>query len=84
MPKSKKSVEGVRSSVSGELLTYANGEPIPAEHYSDYTQAEADMVDAMTEEEVYASSVRAGLPRDPRIEAELDMVRVEQLINIDA
>jgi|Cruoilmetagenom7_1024161.scaffolds.fasta_scaffold01557_4 hypothetical protein len=71
--------QGVRSSVSEELLTYANGELIPAEHYSDFTDAEADQAEAMTPEEVYIASLEAGLPEDPLIEETLNMKRVAEL-----
>ena len=80
MPNRKQLVKGIRSSVSEELLTYADGKLIPAEHYSDYTQAEHDQALAMTREEVYVVSLTAGLPRNARIEAEVDMAEVKRLL----
>ncbi len=71
----------VRSSVSNGYLTWADGAFITHEHYNDYSQEAAEQVDAMTEEETYASSRNAGLPRDPEIEARLDMAEVERLLN---
>jgi hypothetical protein len=71
----------VRSSVSDKYLTWADGSFVTHEHYDDYPQEAPEQVDAMTEEEVYASSLRAGLPRDPLIEARLDIAKVERLLN---
>jgi len=73
-------IEGIRSSVTEELLTWADGSLIDAELYSDYTQAEADEVARMTPEEVYVDGLRAGLPRDPRVEANLNMLEVKRLL----
>lgn len=65
----------------GEYLQYADGKLIPAEHYSDYTQREADQIDAQTEEETYAISLKAGMSRDPEVEERLNMIEVEALLN---
>jgi len=66
--------------VSDELLTWADGALIDAELHSDYVESEADRVAAQTQEETYAISIRAGLPRDSRIESELDMVEVKRFL----
>jgi hypothetical protein len=70
----------VRSSVSDEFLTWADGSFITHEHYSDYTQAAHDEALAMSPEEVYVASLMAGLSRDPRIESEIDMAEVKRLL----
>jgi hypothetical protein len=51
-----------------------------AELYDDYTQAEADKVAAMTPEETYVDGLKAGLPRDSRVEADLNMAEVKRLL----
>lgn len=65
----------------GEYLQYADGVLVPAEHYSDYVQSEADKIAAMSAEQLYAESIKDGLPRDPRVEERLNMVEVEALLN---
>ncbi len=75
-----KHTKGIRSSVSEELLTWADGSLIDAELYSDFTWESHNEALAMTDEEVYVVSLEAGLPRDPRIEKRLNMLEVERLL----
>jgi hypothetical protein len=73
----------VRSSVSDEYLTWADGSFITHEHYSEYSQEAADEVAKQSDEETYVVSIRAGLPRDPEIESRLDMEQVQRLLAVD-
>jgi hypothetical protein len=75
-----KPTAGIRCSVRDEYLRWADGSLIDPELYSDFTWESHNEALAMTEEEVYAVSLEAGLPRDPRIEKRLNMLEVEQLL----
>lgn len=70
--------------IDGEPLTYAQGKKIlPAEWYDEApTQEISDMMESRPPEAVYAASLRYGFPRDPAIEATLDLSQIPpELLN---
>ena len=77
--------QGLRSTADpNKVIATPDGSYIvPRELFEDEpSQAIIDMVEGQTSEQVYESILRSGLPRQPRIEARIDMSQILSLIHI--
>jgi hypothetical protein len=60
------------------MLTYSDGKILPREWYDGEAMQEAiDLIESRTPEETYTDMLRIGLPRDERIEARIDMSKID-------